>query len=113
MTLSKEQAKFAADAARFITHIFASGYTVTFGDAYRSPEQAALDAKEGKGIVHSLHCERLALDLNLFDDQGNYITGDHPAWRAFGTYWKFMDDANRWGGDFERKDFNHIERNAK
>ena len=109
MDLWKEQVKFCADAAQLIAYINAQGMFVTFGDAFRSKEQAALDAKNGVGISHSLHCERLALDLNLFNAVGTYYT-DVKTWQKFGEYWEKMDKQNRWGGRFERGDANHFER---
>jgi len=33
--------------------------------SYRTPEQTALNAKSGAGIAHSLHMQRLAVDLQL------------------------------------------------
>lgn len=82
------------------------GYAVTFGEAYRTPEQAALNAAKGSGISHSLHTERLAIDLNLFKD-GRYIT-DGEGHAELGRWWKALSPDHRWGGDFVKlKDFNH------
>ena len=67
MRLQEQQAAFARDVAKLINWIFDNGHSVTFGETFRTPEQAEIYAKEGKGIKDSLHCKRLAVDLNLFD----------------------------------------------
>lgn len=104
--MSMLQERFAQDAARLILKAAELGYGVTFGDTYRSPQQAAANATNGSGIKNSLHCERLAIDLNLFKD-GVYITDDRGH-RELGTWWKTLGPQYKWGGDFAtRKDFNH------
>jgi len=104
--MSVLQEQFAQDAARLIQKAAELGYGVTFGDAYRTPQQSTANAASGAGIVNSLHCERLAIDLNLFKD-GVYITDDRGH-RELGTWWKTLGPSHRWGGDFTtRKDFNH------
>lgn len=87
-----------ADLIKFAN---SKGYELTFGEAYRPPELAALYAKQGRGIVKSLHTDRLAVDFNLFKD-GNYLssTEDH---RELGEYWESI--GGTWGGRF--KDGNH------
>lgn len=117
MTLSEHQQAFAADAAKLILYINQHSYSCTFGEAYRTPEQAAIYAREGKGIADSLHIERLAVDLNLFNSQNQYLT-DRPSYEQFGIYWESLNPLNRWGGYFTTKygghisDANHFERNA-
>jgi len=105
MTLSKRQQAFARNAARLILYMAESNYACTFGETYRTPEQAALNAKKGIGIVNSLHCKRLAIDLNLFKE-GVYLS-DTESHRPFGEWWEALDPHNRWGGRF--KDGNHYE----
>lgn len=117
MKLSEHQSAFALDVARLITRINVAGYHCTFGEAYRTPEQAAIYAKEGKGILHSLHIQRIAIDLNLFNNQFQYLT-DPKDYEQFGIFWEGLDPLNRWGGYFETKygghiaDSNHFERNS-
>lgn len=109
--MSKIQERFAQDAARLIQKAAELGYGVTFGEAWRTPEQAALNAKKldaaGKpvGISNSLHMDRLAIDLNLFKD-GVYITDDRGH-RELGTWWETLSAGHRWGGRFRRPDPNH------
>jgi hypothetical protein len=106
MTLSEQQASFAYDVARLITHIFSKGYTCTLGEVFRTKEQAEIYVKQGKGTLRSLHCERLAIDINLFKD-GRYLAATESH-REFGEFWESLSPLNRWGGRFG--DGNHYER---
>ena len=111
MTLSKQQILFTKNVGQLIDYIFSYGYQCTLGEAYRTPEQAAIYAQSGKGILDSLHCKRLAIDINLFDANGNYLE-DSSKYEVFGAYWERLDPLNRWGGKFPppRIDGNHFER---
>jgi hypothetical protein len=107
MTLGEKQRFFTKLVGRLITWAYEHGYELTLGDAYRSPEQAALNAQSGAGISNSLHTQRLAIDLNLFQD-GLYMT-DTKVYKPLGDYWKTLDPACCWGGDFQtRPDGNHF-----
>lgn len=110
MKLWQQQSQFAQDIATLIQHIHNQGYYCTFSDAYRSPEMAAIYAKEGKGIANSQHCKRLAVDLNLFDKDGDFMQVDDAAYEEIGAFWEKLDSYNRWGGSFARKDLDHFER---
>jgi len=103
MTLGQKQRKFTRMIALLIMHAYENGYELTFAEAYRTPEQAALNAKAGKGISTSLHLDRLAVDFNLFKD-GVYLTAteDH---RPLGEFWESIGGS--WGGRFSRPDGNH------
>lgn len=103
MTLREKQSLFAELVAQLIIHATLEGYEVTLGEAYRSPEEAARLAREGKGIRRSLHTERLAIDLNLFRE-GRYLgrTEDH---RPLGIWWESLHELCRWGGRHD--DGNH------
>lgn len=100
-TLRQKQSRFAVMAARLILKAQEMGYEVTFGEAWRTPEQAALNAKKGTGISNSLHGDRLAIDLNLYKD-GKWLdkTDDH---KPLGEWWESI--GGTWGGRF--KDGNH------
>lgn len=104
-TLGQKQRRFSLYVAQLIQFAYENGYEVTFGEAYRTPEQAALNAAKGTGTRNSVHCDRLAVDLNLFKD-GQYLTRteDHA---PLGEFWKTLSPDCRWGGDFKRADGNH------
>ena len=101
------QFKFTDDVCYLIGFAYNQGYTLTFGEAYRTPEQAALNAKNGTGIANSLHTKRLAIDFNVFVD-GKYLTKSEDL-RELGEYWKSLNPKNAWGGDFKTNpDGNHF-----
>lgn len=107
LTLRQKQSHFVRHVARLIEEATYRGYDLTFGETYRSPEEAARLAALGKGIVTSLHTKRLAIDLNLFKD-GVYLT-DMEAYRPLGEWWEKQSDSDctcAWGGRFN--DGNHF-----
>jgi len=107
MTLGEQQRLFTHLIARLVLWSYENGYQLTYGDAYRSPEQAALNAKAGKGIANSLHTQRLAVDFNLFKD-GKYLPKSED-YMPLGDYWKSLHPLCCWGGDFTTiKDGNHF-----
>lgn len=107
MTLSEKQRRFTWLLAKFLLWSYEQGYSFTLGEAYRTPEQAALNAQKGTGIRKSLHTIRLAIDLNLFDREGKYRP-DPEAYAPLGAYWKSLHPNCAWGGDFKSKDANHF-----
>lgn len=109
MTLFEKQRIFALNVAALIKFINDFGQYCTLGEAERSQEQAEIYAKEGKGIVDSLHCKRLAIDLNLFDKNGLYLT-QKKDYEMAGEFWEKLHSLNRWGGRFEHLvDLDHFE----
>ena len=105
MTLSEKQQLFTQLIAQLIEWAGNHGYRLTFGEAYRTPEQAKLNAKSGAGIANSLHTQRLAVDFNLFIN-GQYQTSTE-AYTPLGEYWESLGGV--WGGRFKtRPDGNHF-----
>ena len=102
MTLGQAQRKFTKMVALLILYAYERGYELTWGEAYRTPEQAKLNAAKGSGIANSLHCDRLAVDFNLFKD-GKYLTKTED-YRELGEFWESIGGA--WGGRFN--DGNHF-----
>jgi hypothetical protein len=98
MTLRQKQSLFAELVAGLIAFAVESGYEVTFGEAYRSPEEARRLAKLRLGTVNSLHTSRLAIDLNLFRD-GRYLSSTR-AHQPIGEFWELLHPLCRWGGRF-------------
>jgi len=103
------QFQFTLHVARLIEHIYDKNYLCTFGETFRTQEQAKWYADKGLGIVDSYHCKRLAVDLNLFDRNEFYVT-DGKSYEQFGIFWESLSHENVWGGRFKRQDFDHFER---
>lgn len=106
MTERELQVLFCRLAANLIMRASEMGYEPRFGEAWRSPQEAARDAAAGAGIAASLHCERLALDL-LLDRDGHYLT-DSKDYQPLGEWWEKQHPLCRWGGRFHRPDGNHF-----
>jgi hypothetical protein len=107
VSLGEQQRAFTFNIGKLIVFAYENNYELTFGDAYRDPRLAALNAQEGKGIIKSLHTQRLAVDFNLFKD-GAYLPKSEDYWQL-GTYWKTLHPSNVWGGDFKPvPDGNHF-----
>lgn len=105
--MSKLQEEFSQSVAQLILKAKELGYGITFGEAYREPKQAAADADAGIGIVRSLHCERLAIDLNVFRN-GRWLTHGED-FTELGEWWCGLGPWYRWGGHFKsRPDGNHF-----
>jgi hypothetical protein len=130
MTLAQKQQEFTLMVASLIVWAYQRGDTLTFGEAYRSDEQAEINAlgtqgraqlvaalktiptfaalataianNVGGGIARSLHGSRLAVDLNLFRG-GQYVT-DPDEYQPMGEHWESM--GGTWGGRFG--DANHF-----
>lgn len=114
MTLSEQQQLFARDVGKLLIFMYTqTNYLCSFGEAYRTPEQAEWYAQRGLGIKDSLHCQRLAIDLNLFN-AGYKIAGqpqlvtEYSSYEQFGKFWESLDPQNRWGGYFVSKYGGHI-----
>lgn len=99
MTLGSKQRLFTRLVARLITWVYDEyGAELTFGEAWRSPEE-----QSRIGHLNSNHGIRLAVDFNLFRN-GIWLKGteDH---KAIGEYWEFLNPQCYWGGRFQ--DGNH------
>ena len=104
-TLGAKQQRFTLMAAKLIQHIYAEGYTATFGDAYRDPRVHGAHGTKKAGsysAAGSVHKLRLAVDLQLFKD-GKYLTSSKDYTFA-GLYWESI--GGTWGGRFN--DGNHF-----
>jgi hypothetical protein len=115
MTLGQKQRVFVKLVAKLIEYAYSQGYELSFGEAYRTPVQADLNARSGKGISNSLHTQRLAIDLNLFID-GKYQVYS-LAHEPLGVFWESLSTPEYtccWGGRFKKQDGNHysIEHNG-
>ena len=109
MLLGQKQREFSYHVTQLIQHIYAMGYAVTLGDAYRDPRSHGKMGEEGPyGRSASAHKQRLAIDLNLFVD--NMYIADTGPHEQFGIWWKALHKENEWGGDFHPPDGNHYSR---
>lgn len=86
--LSRYQQRCAQALSFFITQIPRAypSMQVTFGEAHRPTWVAAEYARRGMGIATSLHTQRLAVDLMLFEN-GAYVT-DGERYRPLADLWK-------------------------
>ncbi len=100
MTLGQKQRLFSKLAAKLILMAYELGFEISLGHAFRSTQEAKRLGFEG-----SLHCSKLAIDLNLFRD-GKYLRTTE-AHEPLGRWWKRQHPDCRWGGDFRKKDGNH------
>jgi hypothetical protein len=98
VTLRLKQSLFVSLVVTLIQEAHRRGFELTFGECYRSPEEAARLAKLGLGIKNSLHTKRLAIDLNLFRD-GKYLSSTE-SFRQLGEFWESLHPSCAWGGRF-------------
>lgn len=120
MKLSEKQQLFTENIARLIIWGISKGYKFTFGEADRTKSQQILyykgyevalnkntpiliKAKRKSKTMRSKHLDRLAIDLNIFDKNGKYITSFEET-KEIGDKWESLDPANVWGGDFNKND---------
>ena len=110
--LVTEQAEFLRDVVRLIEYASDTGWVVTGGELWRTPEQQAQYVKTGRSkTLQSNHLRRLAIDLNFFKD--GKLVYDVAALRPLGTFWEALNPKNRWGGNFKSLiDVPHFERNV-
>jgi hypothetical protein len=98
---TKAQSHFFFLLCRFGLWLEAQGYQVSEGEGWRTPEQAALYTADGKGILLSLHRDRMAQDLIIRDQTGTEVSKEE--YSRCGAAWKALDSGNAWGGDFKGK----------
>jgi hypothetical protein len=105
-TLGQRQRLHVQLTAKLIEFIYAQGLEATWGETYRTPQQAAANAASGAGILNSLHIERLAVDLQIFKD-GVYAT-DVAVYKPLADYWLTLDPLCRAGYYFHSVDADHF-----
>lgn len=97
--------------AKLLRYARDAGIAVQFGEAFRTPEQAAWNAARGVGIPNSLHTEKLAIDLLAFrqdvSDKWHYVfDGRAREYTLLGHFWEGLYSDCAWGGHFG--DANHF-----
>jgi hypothetical protein len=125
-TLGQKQRRFLRKFTAFLAWGHNRGYEFTYGEAYRTDEQAEINAlgvagrallvkvlmplfpelarrianNVGNGIRTSLHGDRLAVDVNLFHE-GEWINdGKSPHWKALADKWEAMGADHKAGSRF-------------
>jgi hypothetical protein len=106
MSLNKKQVRFTKTLGKFLVWCADNGFQVIAAELFRTPEQAAIYAKQGKGIKNSVHTKKLAVDLFLLKD--GKITWNTEDYRPLGEKWISMDTDARWGGVFKNRDAVHF-----
>lgn len=91
-----KQNKFTVMISDLIKKSYDLGYQMTFAEAYRPPDVAALYAKQGRGIKNSLHTIRLAVDFNIF--KNGVLLNNGKDFEDLGKYWESV--GGTWGGRF-------------
>ena len=105
LTLTQRQHVFSRLVCRLIFQANYMGFDVQLGEAWRPPEMALIYAKAGKGIHDSLHCDRLAIDLNLF--KGDQWLSSPSDYQPLGEWWEAQSTQQYrlvWGGRFRVHD---------
>jgi hypothetical protein len=103
------QSHFFFLVCRFGLWLEAQGYQCSFGEAWRTEDQAALYASKGKGILLSIHRDRMGIDLIIRDRTGKEVGPED--YKRCGSAWKALDEGNAHGGDFTGKtagDYQHF-----
>ena len=99
--LYNRQVEHTKNIGLLIGFAYASGYELTEGEAWRTPQQAQWNAAHGLGSAHSVHMDRLANDFNIFKDGQMCTTAEEV--KPLADYWKTLSPDNCWGGDFTGK----------
>lgn len=95
---------FRARLERVFLRMQAQGFRPILWEGRRSQARAAMLARRGTGIVHSMHVPGAAADVL-----------DHDLhWNAPQAFWKALGAAAKaeglvWGGDFKRGDVDHLQ----
>jgi hypothetical protein len=104
MSKIEQQTAFLKDAAKLILKAADIGLTITGGELFRTAEQQAIHLKAGKTrLAHSLHQDRLAIDLNFFKVASTgflELTYSKSDIQPLGDFWESLNPLNKWGGNF-------------
>jgi len=100
VTLGQKQELFSSLLPILINHAHTLGYRVRLRELWRTKEQAEWNARDGRGIVNSLHCKGLAIDLYLRSKNSKDILWDTESYRELGEFWEDMHELTTWGGRF-------------
>ena len=103
MKLSDQQQLFSLNISKLIKYAHLMGFGLTFGHAWRSPEEQERLFKAGlTKTLASQHLNRLAVDFNVF--QNGQLCLEWSRIKELGDYWEQLHPQNRWGGDWNGND---------
>lgn len=105
-TLHQKQWRFMRQLVELVDFADHHGYELTGGELWRTPEQMAINAAKGSGILHSLHGDRLAIDLNAF--KGGKFLQTVLDYEPLGKFWESLAVDSAWGGRFTKPDADHF-----
>lgn len=104
MTRVEHQWEFLKDVAKLIKFAESKNIILTGGELWRTKEQQKIYYSSGKSkTVNSQHLEKLAIDINVFNEKFELIT-DWDCIKQLGDHWESLSEFNRWGGDFNKND---------
>ena len=99
MKLSDQQQLFTRNIGKLIKYAHLMGFGLTFGHAWRSPEEQERLLQAGLSKTrNSRHLDRLAVDFNVF--LGGRLCLEWESIKILGDYWESLHPKNRWGGDW-------------
>jgi len=99
MKLSDHQQLFTRNIAKLISYAHLMGFGLSFGHAWRSPEEQQRLFDQGLSRTHaSQHLSRLAVDFNVF--LAGRLCLEWSTIKILGDYWESLHPDNRWGGDW-------------
>jgi hypothetical protein len=107
VTRADQYRDFLTMFTRLLLSAMDKGIPLRFGEAYRTPRQAQLNAENGAGIANSKHCYSLAVDLWIYNDDGKGIDWKSDLYRELGEEWEKL--GGKWGGRFTIGDLCHFE----
>jgi len=120
--LLNKQFSFTEGVGKLIGHAASLGYKIKLGEVLRSDEQAEINAlgfsgreaacqliekqfpmlaskirnNRGNGIRNSVHCQALAVDVQLFDAQGAWLQEKFP-YEQLADFWETLGPEHRAG----------------
>lgn len=98
------QQQFSVMTVSLYQFILSKGWKFTYGETFRSPAKAEENAAAHIGIKNSLHCLKLAVDLNIFI--ANKMCETFEDFLPIGEYWESIGGS--WGGRFHNQDCDHF-----
>jgi len=93
-TLKERRIKFTSLVPALIEYAVALGYDPAIAFVKRCQECPI-------GLRNSLHKDCCAIDIDLYDKDGNYLT-EAETHRMLGLYWESLHPQCRWGGNWDR-----------